>query len=501
MSVASVPMAARQSAKCSRNFAFLALLTPLVLLIHGYHPYADDGGIYVAGVERMVHPTLYGQHAAFAVAHTRFSIFSHLFGALVRELHCPLEPLLLFAYLVSIFLFLLACFQLASRLFAALPPRWGAVLLAAACFTLPVAGTSLSIMDPYLTARSFSTPFSIFAIVAVVDGSRKRTLFWLFLTAVMHPLMAIYLAVFLLAYALIERQRYGWLALACAAAFVACAVAFTVSRHTQLPAAYREAVLSRRYFFLARWYWFEIAGLVVPLGLMLLAWSRFWRKGAAASLCLTCVTVGATAMLCSLCFVHQDGSFLLARAQLLRNYQLIYLTGLVLLGGWLANTLGRRRAWPPAVLFGALAALMLFVQLRTYPYSAHVEWPGAVPINRWQQAFLWIRANTPQTALFAASSNYTQLPTEDTQNFRAMAERPILADYLKDGGVAAMFPVLAPQWQAQRRLTAGLNHWTDQQRIAHLKPAGVTWVLLAPDAATALPCPFRNAAVLVCRLP
>ncbi|MEA2542290.1 MAG: hypothetical protein QOH35_3656, partial [Acidobacteriaceae bacterium] len=31
--------------------ATIALLTPAVLLVHGYHPLADDGAVYVTGIK------------------------------------------------------------------------------------------------------------------------------------------------------------------------------------------------------------------------------------------------------------------------------------------------------------------------------------------------------------------------------------------------------------------------------------------------------------------
>jgi hypothetical protein len=42
---------------------------------------------------------------------------------------------------------------------------------------------------------------------------------------------------------------------------------------------------------------------------------------------------------------------------------------------------------------------------------------------------------------------------------------------------------------------------TDAQRIAALRPLGVSWIVLESGAATAFDCPYRNAAVEVCRLP
>ena len=170
----------------------IALLTPAVLLVHGYHPLADDGAVYVAGIKKLVDPSLYQTDAVFASSPTQFSIFAHVLAPLVRWGHVPLPALLLVCHLASIFLFLLGSWRVANRIFSTRSACWGAVLLAACCFTLPVAGTSLCIMDPYVTARSFSTPLSLFALAAVLDEKWAESILWLVLAALLHPLMAAY---------------------------------------------------------------------------------------------------------------------------------------------------------------------------------------------------------------------------------------------------------------------------------------------------------------------
>jgi hypothetical protein len=482
------------------NVTGLALLTPFVLLIHGYHPYADDAGIYVAGIRKIMNPALFTVDSSFVLTHTRFSIFSHLFAGTLRLFHIPLELGLLAAYLLSIFAFLLGCFQLAQRLFDDVQLQWGATLFAGALFTLPVAATSLWIMDPYVTARSFSTPLSLFALASCLDRDWKRTAMWLLLTVIMHPLMAAYLAALLVACILTDQNRWRSLGAAALASFAGCAAVYAATRHATLPDGYQEAALSRSYFFLSSWHWYEVAGLIAPMLLMLVAALRTHHR-AVRNLCVACIATGCTACAVAACFVHTNGSFLLARIQPLRTFQLIYLSGVILLGGFLARHLRGRRAAIGAALLILVSSLMLLVQNQTYTTSAHVEWPFAAPRNPWQQAFLWIRNNTPQDAVFALDSNYTTLGSEDTQGFRATAARSALVDQLKDGGVVAIFPQLAPRWKSQRDLEIGLDRISDQERIARLRPAGVTWLLLSAGSTTRFDCPYRNSTVAVCRLP
>src|SRR6185503_18678817 len=139
-------------------------------------------------------------------------------------------------------------------------------------------------------------------------------------------------------------------------------------------------------------------------------------------------------------------SYAVARLQPLRIFQVIYLIMIVLLGGFLGTVLLKCKLWRWACLFIVGGGSMFLVQLQTYPHSAHLELPRTNSGNDWEQGFLWIRAHTPKNALFAIDSNYISAPGEDSQNFRAIAERSLLPDYSKDGGVAAIAPELAAEW-------------------------------------------------------
>ncbi|HLJ76289.1 MAG TPA: hypothetical protein VKT75_02700, partial [Acidobacteriaceae bacterium] len=145
------------------------LLAPVVLFIHGYHPFAGDASIYTAGIQHILDPSLYPLNAAFVDAFTHRSVFAWTVAALVRMTHLPLDLVLLALHVFSIALLLGACRSLAARLFASESAHRCAVLLAAACCSLPVAGTALVLMDPYVTARSFSSPLTLLAIAACLD--------------------------------------------------------------------------------------------------------------------------------------------------------------------------------------------------------------------------------------------------------------------------------------------------------------------------------------------
>ena len=103
--------------------------------------------------------------------------------------------------------------------------------------------------------------------------------------------------------------------------------------------------------------------------------------------------------------------------------------------------------------------------------------------------------------MFAMDAQYITKPGEDAQGFRAIAERSVLPDFSKDGGVITNMPELATAWWQGQVAQARLNTEGDDQRLAALRPMGVTWVVLERSAVTGFDCEYANELVKVCRLP
>ena len=76
-------------------------LTFFALLVHGYHPYAEDGGVYLPEIKRLLDPGLYPHGAEFVVGHLRYSLFAPAMAGLVRESHFSLEMVLLLVHLAT----------------------------------------------------------------------------------------------------------------------------------------------------------------------------------------------------------------------------------------------------------------------------------------------------------------------------------------------------------------------------------------------------------------
>lgn len=492
-------------------------LTPVAVVIHGYHPYAEDGGVYLAGVKRTLDPELYPAYSGFVTAHLHLSIFARLIAFLVHTTRCPVMVAMFAVYVTTVWLILFAGWSIVARCTRSIEGRAGAVVLLALMLTVPIAGTSLMLMDPYVTARSISTPCALLAIVGALDfvsALRERSAdTWkgLFLCCSMlsfclavHPLMGVYAfgcVVLQVCFGFSDnRLRWGIVLGLClfAVMFAGCIEWFAHSASNE----YRGVALTRDYWFIWNWHWYELFGLIAPLTVLYLCGNWIQAKAKeGANLANMCATAGATAIVIAMLFSRVNStSFMVARLQPLRIFHTIYILMILALGALLGIHVLRKAIWRWGVLIVVLGTGMGAVQLEVFPHSNHLEFPWRVPMNGWEQAFNWIRTHTPRDAVFAMDSRYAIQNGEDTQNFRAIAERSALPDYAKDGGVASIVPVLASQWnqavQAQSNVAGA-----DIQQLQLLNALGANWILLPSNTRSALECPFRNVAVSVCILP
>jgi hypothetical protein len=476
----------------------LLLITALAVLIHGYHLGADDAAIYVPAIKKLADPSLYPFGSEFFLSHAHLSFFADIVGHSARLTRLPVDFTIFAWHAAGIFLLLLASWRLAGACFRDEPARWGGVVLLAALLSVPVAGTALVIMDPYLTARSLSTPATLFAIACYVSNQRKQALAWLLFTALIHPQMSMYAAVFLGCLTLTRRlagSRDN------ALAFGLAGLPFLFPFEPAHGVA-REVLYSRTYFFVFRWEWYEWIGVFAPLAL--LWWfSSINLKGATPALRTLARALVPFGLLFTMAGVVVGIPAWLenyTRLQPMRSFHLVYIVFYVLVGGLIQEYALRSSVWRWLGLFIPLAAGMWFLQQSSFPASPHVEWPGARSDNTWASAFLWIREHTPRDAVFALDPNYMLRPGEDMHGFRAVAERSVLADLVKDSGAVSLFPQLADDWKRQTQAASGWETFQlrDFQKLAAEYP--VTWIVTRRPEPSGAACPYQNRDLAVCRI-
>src|SRR5579859_2670821 len=241
----------------ARDLLYLALLTLAALVVHGYHLGTEDQSIYLPAIKRSLNPALYPHDAEFFLAQTRPTLFPQLIAWSQRLSHASLDAVIFVWQLLAIFLVLWGCLRLARRFFSSTHGQWSAVALVAVLLTLPVAGTALFLVDPYLHPRTLATAALLFMLADVLDRKLARALFWLVLAALLHIQMAFYgalLALFLLLPKL-SRERL--------ALFVPLGALFQPATP-----AWKEAARTRWYHYLLRWPWYAWIGIFAPLALL-----------------------------------------------------------------------------------------------------------------------------------------------------------------------------------------------------------------------------------------
>jgi hypothetical protein len=472
----------------------LLLLTLGALAVHGYHPYAEDAEIYLPGIKKLLHPALYPTGSEFFESHASLTFFPNLIAASVRLTHIPFDYAIFIWYLTSIFLLLLACWEFSGICFGTNLARWGAVALIASLLTLPVAGTALYLMDQYLNPRNLAAFAAVFAVTRVLEKKYVRAAMWIIFAAAVHPLMASFAVAFCFVLFLIERFRKSAPVLA---------AAFPLANFFAPPSpAYREAMRFHISHFLPQWQWYEWVGLIAPLA-VLIWFGRIARSRKLKNLervCHAAVVYELVYFAIALVIAIPQRFEALARLQPLRSLLLVYIFMLMAIGGFVAECILKDRVWRWLLLFLPLCSGMFVAQRQLFPSTSHIEWPWAAPKNQWEQAFLWIRRNTPVDATFAIDPFYMEAPGEDRIGFRALSERSRLADANKDSGAVAMFPPLAEEWWEQFQAQKNWLHFTRTDFLQLQEKYSIGWAVLPTPQTLGFPCPYANQTVTVCRI-
>jgi len=468
----------------------LITLTAAAVLIHGYSVGVEDQDVYLAAAKKWLNPSLYPVNAEFFTEQMKAALFIPTLSVTARLV--GMTWALGLWHITSIFLILLGCWRVAEFCFSSNAARWAAVMLVTSLLTIPIAGTALYPVDQYLHPRALASAGILLGIAASLRGRWLLTGLWMAFAVAMHPLMAAFG---------ISLLFFLWVPWKITRASPAMAAFLPWGFLNHVSPAWKEATLARSYYFPLQWEWYEWLGVLAPVAFIWWA-GRFARRRGRPDLeqvAARLVAFAAFQFLVAMVMTTFSFSLPLAALQPMRWLHIFYFFFLIIAGGLAGELLLKRRVWAWALMFGGLAGVMFAVQLDLFGHSDHVGWPGHPPRNEWAQAFLWVKANTPQDAVFALDPKYMNLPGEDAYGFRAWAERSVLAEDQKDPGAATVFPELAPKWQEQVTAQRGIEKFSAEQFGNLHRRFGAGWVLLPGTANVGLRCPFRNNAAAVCR--
>jgi hypothetical protein len=485
---------------------FLLLLALAAVLVQGYHFGFEDQAIWLPAVRKILDPKLYPYDSIFFLTQTQYSFFPQLVAFSAKFTHVPLDVAVFVWHVVTIFLVLFGCRELARLCFVKPQTQWAAVATIWAALLLPVAGAHLNLMDRYLHPRDLATGALLIAFVAVLRR-RLTALPWIAFAAIVHPTMAIFGA-FHLAIQAPEKPRKSWLLiLVIAAALVLILIVMSLKPVSNT--AWHEVLATRPYLFPLKWPFYAWTCTVAVLAA--LGW--FGRLARRRQLPLVerisrrVVVAGIIGIVGSILISTIPAFERLIPTEPMRTLHFVYLM-LVFLGGGLMGECVLHNHWRRWLLFLSPIVVVFFLLNRwAYSASPYIEWPGRVPKNDWVEAFDWIRRETPRSALFALDPVYMTRPGEDHHGFRPFAERSMLADWVKDRSVAALDPNLAYEWRDEEEELANWSHFGLEDLRRLKRERKVDWVVLErghnllTQAIAGLSCPYANEAVIVCNIP
>jgi hypothetical protein len=373
--------------------------------------------------------------------------------------------------------------------------------MVAVMFTLPVAGTALTVVDQHLHPRNIATAVILIAVARILAGKKSQAVPFLLMALAMHPIMAALGISFCVVLVLTATEPvYAWLQSWRGSMAAAVPLGWIFERPSP---TWREALETRRYDFLSRWTWYEWLGAVGPLVLfwLLYRWALSRGNIALARFALSVVIYGVFQQSLAVVMLTPASLVRLTPLQPMRFLHLIYVFLALMAGCLLGKYVLQASAWRWAVFLVVACVGMSAPQQALFASSPHLELPGRSPGNPWLQAFAWIRENTPRDAYFALDPHYLEAPGEDAHGFRALAEHSQLADAVKDTAVVTQVPQLGPIWWRQVHAADGWSHFqlADFERLKG--QFGVNWALVTYPAPAGLECRWHNDALSVCRIP
>ena len=110
-----------------------------------------------------------------------------------RLTHLPIDWSIFAWYVITLFAMLASCWMLLTACFSSPRARWTACWWLTAVLAMPATNTGLLLVDPYMTARSFSTPLTLFALARAAGAQLRAAGAAILFTAAFHPQMVAYL--------------------------------------------------------------------------------------------------------------------------------------------------------------------------------------------------------------------------------------------------------------------------------------------------------------------
>ncbi len=491
------------------NLFLVLAFSALAFGVMGYHPGAEDDIIYVTAVKADLNPALYPYDSDFFKLQVKTTTFDTWMAGFVRGTHMPLAWAELLWQCISVVLIVFACWSIVRQLFPEASARWAGVAMVVAMFTLPVAGTALYLVDQYMHPRNLATGLILIAIARIIARKFWQAVPLLLVAFVLHPLMSAFgvsfccvlaLTLFEPLHARLRSLRERAVAEPVAPVFAVIPFAWIFGPPSQ---TWLKAMSTRHLYQLYNWTWYEWLGAIGPIVLFWFIARNAHKNGhtTLARVATAVLIYSVFQQLLAMVILSPAAPFGFSTLEPMRYLQLVYIFLTLIGGAYLGKHILKANAWRWAVFLLLANGGMFIAQRQLFASTEHIELPGRASSNPWLQAFQWIRNNTPTDAYFAVDPNYIAASGEDYHSFRALAERSVLADALKDTASVTKEPSLGPAWDNQVAAQAGWPSYklADFERLK--AQFGVNWVLVNYPQTPGLSCAWHNSTLSVCQVP
>ena len=204
----AMPIDRERAALRVPTWAGLLLIAALWLVVRPYRGVRHDAVLYLGQTLSRLMPDTIGKDLFFAYgSQDRYSIFSPLMAPLVRWLGVGTSEIVVLA--ISEVLFLVGCWSLVRSLPSRFL-RWCSMLSLASVSHVYGAFGMVAFAEPFLSARSLSEPFVVFALAFLARDRLGAAVAFMLMAIVMHPLIALPGLVAAWFYLLREDRRWFW---------------------------------------------------------------------------------------------------------------------------------------------------------------------------------------------------------------------------------------------------------------------------------------------------
>lgn len=420
---------------------FIALFTIAALWLRGYEYGSGDQTHYLVFIEKKINPSLYKDDFLVQTRDQQDSIFVEMMTFLATRVG-NLEVAVFFMYMVCLFIFYLALYQIGYALWH---DRYAAVLSLILLIPIyPIGGSSIVTFDSYLTLRTIAHALLLSAVYFLMKRRWWISIFLAGIGFLFHPLtllpFPIILATLLLS--IHKPPRFVVKAVSVFSLIISPLLLRFLSRSNSDPIFLDptwRSILEQRvpYAFALQWSWQSWVISIIYIFVFVIGLIQLQQRNK-TFMATVLKVIGLVCLV--LLVIHLAGdifslSFII-KLQLTRSLYLVAILSIVLFAGVVRQT---SQSFTQLTLVLVVAVVVFFEIF----HGNYLKIPYIQPRNDFELAAQWIRLNS--------SPDSKILIPPVRSGFRFFARRAVVTEY-KEGAESLYSRSFALEWQRRQSL-------------------------------------------------